>query len=257
MCPEKVVAMSAEPVVRMDRVSTVYEGERIPAIRDIDLVVERGDFVCITGPNGAGKTTILETINGILPCTSGTTTVLGMDVSRMGHAVRKRTGYVIQNFEIDPLAPFLCKNVVMSGRAGRIGLLRFPGQDDWDAVWSAMEKVGIRDFADRPVGKLSGGEFQKILLARAMAQEPELYLMDEPFANLDRKARAAVSDLISGLSGARSTVLMVSHEIGSIPRACTHIVVMDRGRVIEHGRRDEVLASKILEELLPGMEGCR
>ncbi len=241
----------------MDSVSTVYEGERIPAIRDIDMVVDQGDFVCITGPNGAGKTTVLETINGILQCTSGTATALGMDVSKMGSAVRKRIGYVIQNFEIDPLAPFLCRNVVMSGRAGRIGLLRFPGEEDWKAVADAMEKVGISEFADRPVGKLSGGEFQKVLLARAMAQEPDIYLMDEPFANLDRSARVAVSDLISGLSRAGSTVLMVSHEIGSIPRACTHIVVMDRGRIIRHGRRDDVLASGILEELLPEMEGRR
>ena len=247
--------MSREPVVQMEKVSTVYEGERIPAIRDIDLVVHRGDFVCITGPNGAGKTTVLETVNGILPCTSGRTTVLGMDVTREGHAVRKRVGYVIQNFEIDPLAPFLCKNAVMSGRAGRIGLLRFPGEDDWTAVRNAMARVGIGGFEDRPVGKLSGGEFQKVLLARAIAQEPDIYLMDEPFANLDRKARAAASELISSLSRSGSTILMVSHEIGSIPKACTHIIVMDRGRIIEHGRRDEVLSSEILDELLPGMEG--
>ncbi len=246
--------MATDPIVRLEKVSTVYEGERIPAIRDIDLEVSRGDFVCIVGPNGAGKTTLLETVNGILPCTSGRATVLGEDASKSGHSIRKRIGYVIQNFEIDPLAPFLCKNVVMSGRAGTIGLLKFPEESDWTKVREAMATVGVGDFENRPVGKLSGGEFQKILLARAIAQEPEIYLMDEPFANLDRRSRGSVSELISGLSRSGATVLMVSHEISTIPSACTHIVVMDQGRIARSGIRNEVLAGGVLEELLPERE---
>ena len=237
-------------VIHMRRTSTVYDGERTPAIRDIELCVSPGDFVCVVGPNGAGKTTLLETINGVLRPTSGSVTVFGVDLLSNGSAIRKRIGYVIQNFEIDPLSPFLCRSVVMSGRAGRIGLLRFPTKRDWDAVGEALERVGMTSYADRPVGKLSGGEFQKILLARAIAQEPEIFLLDEPFANLDLRARLDVDKLISDLNGDGATMLMVSHEVRTIPRACTHIVVMDRGRVVEHGPRDEVLGSKVIDRLL-------
>lgn len=243
---------SKEPkaVVLLDEVSTVYEGERLPAIRDVSLSINAGDFVCVVGPNGSGKTTLLETINGILRNTSGKVRVFGLDVTESGHSVRTRTGYVIQNFEIDPLSPFLCKNVVMSGRVGKIGLLRFPSVNDWSVVDRSMRLVGMESYADRPVGKLSGGEFQKILLARAIAQEPDMFLLDEPFANLDLKSRADVDRLISDLNRKGATTVMVSHEIDSIPAACSHIIVMDRGRVVAFGPRDELLSNGMISSLM-------
>jgi len=243
---------SKEPnaVVLLDEVSTIYEGERLPAIRDVSLSINGGDFVCVVGPNGSGKTTLLETINGILRNTSGKVRVFGLDVTESGHSVRTRTGYVIQNFEIDPLSPFLCKNVVMSGRVGKIGLLRFPSESDWSVVDCSMRLVGMESYANRPVGKLSGGEFQKILLARAIAQEPEMFLLDEPFANLDLKSRADVDRLISDLNRKGATTVMVSHEIDSIPAACSHIIVMDRGRVVAFGPRDELLGNGMISSLM-------
>ena len=234
----------------MEGLYAVYDGERTPAIMNIDLTVHQGDFLCVVGPNGSGKTTLLETVNGILPNTSGSARVFGLDVSENGHSVRTRTGYVIQNFEIDPLSPFLCKNVVMSGRAGRIGLLRFPTTADWDIVLHSMRLVGMETYMDRPVGKLSGGEFQKILLARAIAQEPELFLLDEPFANLDIKSRAHADRLITGLNREGATILMVSHEIDSIPSACTHILMMDCGRIVAMGTRDEMLDKGVVSGLM-------
>ncbi len=237
-------------MIRLDRLSTAYEGERIPAIRDVDVSVERGSFVCVVGPNGSGKTTLLETINGILRYTSGRGTVFGQEITANGSAIRRRIGYVIQNFEIDPLSPFLCKNVVMSGRTGKIGLLRFPGPDDWDVVRRSMHLVGMAAYWGRPVGKLSGGEFQKILLARALAQEPDIFLLDEPFANLDIRARADVDRLLTEVHFTGSTIIMVSHDVNSIPRSCSHIIVMHRGRIIRQGTRDEVVSSGIIEETL-------
>lgn len=246
--------MQNDSVVRLDRVCTVYEGERIPAIRDINLAVNAGDFFSIVGPNGAGKTTLLETINGLLRLTSGDGHVFGLEILRRGHYIRTRIGYLIQNFEIDPLSPFLCKDVVISGRAGRIGLLRFPSENDWSTAQNAMEIVGMSSFYYRPIGKLSGGEFQKILLARAIAQEPDLFLLDEPFANLDARARGKIDGVLSQLNESGATIMMVSHEIGSIPRACSHIIVMDEGRIVRIGERDDVLESGLLEEMLP-MQG--
>jgi zinc/manganese transport system ATP-binding protein len=241
---------SRAEAIRLERLSTAYEGERIPAIRDVDLSVAKGDFVCVVGPNGSGKTTLLETVNGILRYTAGRGTVFGMEITGNGIAIRRRIGYVIQNFEIDPLSPFLCRNVVMSGRTGKIGLLRFPGTRDWDVVRRSMDLVGIASYWTRPVGKLSGGEFQKVLLARALAQEPDVFLLDEPFANLDVRSRSDVDRLLSDVHASGSTMLMVSHEVNSIPRSCTHIVVMDRGRIISKGPRDEVVTSGIIEEVL-------
>lgn len=236
--------------VVLDGVNVVYEGERIPAIHDVSLKVAEGRFVTIVGPNGSGKTTLLETINGLLEATSGTVTVFGLDVGRRGGRVRKRTAYVIQNFSMDPLDPFLCRDVVMMGRVGRIGLLRFPGKDDWEAVDRALQAVGMISFAKRPVGKLSGGEFQKILLARAMAQDPDLLLLDEPFANLDMDARYEAQKILGEWRQRRQlTVLMVSHDIAGVPHYCNRIVVMEKGLVLMEGSREEVLVSPRLREL--------
>ncbi|UCE92372.1 MAG: metal ABC transporter ATP-binding protein [Methanobacteriota archaeon] len=240
----------AQDAILLRGLSAVYEGESVPAIRDIDMSVASGDFICVVGPNGAGKTTLLEVINGILPHTSGEGTALGLSISENGDRIRKRIGYVIQNFEIDPLSPFLCRNVVMSGRAGMIGLLRFPAKHDWDVVNRALSLVGMESYASRPVGKLSGGEFQKILIARAIAQEPEVYLLDEPFSNLDIKARGDVDRLICELNRGGSTILMVSHDVGSIPLSCTRMILMDRGRIVAEGPRNEMLQTGEISDLL-------
>ncbi len=237
-------------IIRLVNLCTAYEGERVPAIREVDLSVRSGDFVCVVGPNGSGKTTLLETINGLLRYTSGRGEVFGLDIASNGNAIRRRVGYVIQNFEIDPLSPFLCKNVVMSGCTGKIGLLRFPDSRDWERVRSSMDLVGMSSYWRRPVGKLSGGEFQKILLARAIAQEPDVFLLDEPFANLDLGSRSEVERLLSRIHAEGSTLLMVSHEVNSIPRSCTHIVVMDGGRIMSQGPRDEIIQSGIIDEIL-------
>jgi len=118
-------------IIDLQNVETIYEGERIPVIYNINLTVKTGEFVAIIGPNGAGKTTLLETINGLLPYTSGKGFVFGKEISKYKTAIRKEIGYVIQNFEIEPLAPFLCKDIVMSGRSGKVGLFRFTSKKDW------------------------------------------------------------------------------------------------------------------------------
>ena len=241
---------AAEEIVSLENLSAVYEGERVPAIRSVNLSISSGDFICIVGPNGAGKTTLLEVVNGILPYTSGSGKAFGLSIPDNGHLIRRRIGYVILNFEIDPLSPFLCKNVVMSGRVGRIGLLRFPSKGDWEIVARSMSVLGIQSYMDRPVGKISGGEFQKVLLARAIAQEPDIFLLDEPFSNLDIRAREEVHRTVAELNRKGSTVLMVSHDVSSIPRECTRMLLMDRGRIVAEGPRDEVVGSGMITDLL-------
>jgi zinc/manganese transport system ATP-binding protein len=243
-------------IIELKGICTTYEGERSPAIFDIDVGIVGGEFVCVLGPNGAGKTTLLETVNGILRYVSGSGKVFGKEISgNLGH-IRTRTGYVVQNFDIDPLAPFLCKDIVMSGRTGKIGLLRFAGKDDWTLVSSAVEKVGMSEFWSRPVGKLSGGEFQKILLARAVAQQPELLLLDEPFSHLDFESKGQMQALVTDMNRKEGvTVLMVSHHITTVPEACSRILVMQKGRITMDGGREEVLGSETMTQIFAN-GGC-
>lgn len=238
-------------VVELKNVSTTYEGERIPAIHGVNLEVREGDFVVIVGPNGAGKTTLLETINGLLPHSEGVVRVFGKDIKKCGDEIRKRIGYVIQNIDVDPLEPFPSKDVVMMGRVGKIGLLRFPSKSDWMVVSKALDLLGIKKYEQRSIGKLSGGEIQKVLIARALAQEPDLLLLDEPLSNLDFSSRNKICNLLERLNIENSmTILMVSHDLHFIPKRCSRAVVMDKGRIVFDGGREEALSfvNKLFEE---------
>jgi zinc/manganese transport system ATP-binding protein len=244
--------MEKNPIIELDSVDTIYEGEKIPVIQDINLNVHKNDFLSIIGPNGAGKTTLLETINGLLSFTSGQGKVFGKNIGKYKNSIRKQIGYVIQNFEIEPRAPFLCKDIVMSGRSGKIGLLRFPTKKDWDVVWKSMALVGMIDFANRPVGKLSGGEFQKILLARALAQEPALLLLDEPFSNLDFSARNQIEILLNRVhEQSNTTIVMVSHDLTFLPDRCNRVVVLDKGSIVMDDSKESVLQSDLMNSLFP------
>lgn len=237
----------------LKNIETIYEGERIPVIKGIDLSIDFGEFISIIGPNGAGKTTLLETINGLLTYTNGKGYVFGKEIKRNKNELRKEIGYVIQNFEIDPLAPFLCKDIVMSGRAGKIGTFRFPNKDDWDKVWYSMGQTGMIDFASRPIGKLSGGEFQKILLARALAQQPRVLLLDEPFSNLDLSSRSQIETLLNRIHEKQNiTILIVSHDLRFIPSRCNRVIVLNKGKIVADGKKEMILESNIIKQIFNG-----
>jgi len=238
-------------IIELKKINTIYEGEKIPVIKGINLSVKNGEFICILGPNGAGKTTLLETVNGLLSYTGGEGYVFGKEISKNKTFVRKHTGFLIQNFEIDPLAPFLCKDVVMMGLTGKTGLFRFHTKKDWEKVWYSMGLVGMIDFANRPVGKLSGGEFQKILMARVLTQQPKLLLLDEPFSNLDYSSRHQIETLLNRLHEKYNlTILMVSHDLSFIPQRCNRIIVLDKGKVLMDGIKEDVLSSENVKNIL-------
>ena len=243
-------------VIDLEHIETIYEGERTPVIRDVSLKVKSTEFIAIIGPNGAGKTTLLETINGLLPYTSGQGFVFGKMISKHRLEIRKNIGYVLQNFEIDPLAPFLCKDIVMSGRSGKIGMFRFATKEDWEEVWYSMGLVGMIDFAQRSIGKLSGGEFQKILIARALAQEPEILLLDEPFSNLDFSSRKQIEILLNRINEKHQiTTVMVSHDLSFVPSKCKRVIVMDKGKIIMDGKKDGILTSDTINKIFHNGKG--
>ncbi|MFW6012614.1 MAG: metal ABC transporter ATP-binding protein [Candidatus Bipolaricaulota bacterium] len=235
------------PVIELNDVDTVYEGERFPAIRNIDLQVDCGEFSVVLGPNGVGKTTLLETINGLLSPTRGEVKVFGKDVQRFGEQIRKKIGYIPQDVSFDPLTPFLVKNVVLMGRYGKIGLIHRPQPSDWERARWALEQVGIREFEGRPIGKLSGGQQQKVLIARMVAKDPSIMLLDEPFSNLDFVAVEEISDLICTLHDELSlTTAMVLHNLESIPSRCNRLILMGEGSIARTGDPDLMLNSDVL-----------
>lgn len=234
-------------VIELRGVETIYEGERLPAIHDIDLKVKQGEFLTLIGPNGVGKTTLLETINGLLERTAGEVHVFGLEIKRQGHQIRQRIGYIPQEISFNELTPFLVRDVVLMGRFGRIGLVRRPTAADYHIIERALELVGMVDLASRPIGKLSGGQQQKAMLARALAKEPELLLLDEPFSNLDFVARQEIGDLIAKLHHELGlTTLIVLHDLDNLPPGCNRVVLMRRGRIFRDGPPAEVLDPVLL-----------
>jgi len=222
---------STVPVIRLENVTTAYEGADRPTLTGISLTIGKGEFVVVGGPNGAGKTTLLETINGMLPITQGNAVVCGQDVRGDGIHVRCRVGYLLQNFSFNPLTPFTVGEVVLMGRFGMIGLFRKPGIEDHDAVRRALSLLGIEDLATRPIGQLSGGQQQKVLLAQNLARDPDILLLDEPFSNLDMFARESINALLSSLVASGVTVVIVSHAFDDLPDHPVRVVVMHDGRI--------------------------
>ncbi|MCU0631759.1 MAG: metal ABC transporter ATP-binding protein [Methanolinea sp.] len=222
---------SVGPAIEIQGVYTAYEGAERPTLTDVSLTIGRGEYVVIGGPNGAGKTTLLETINGMLPITHGNALVCGHNVRGNGVQVRCRVGYLLQNFSFDPLTPFTVEEVVMMGRFGKMGLFRKPGKEDHDAVKKALALLEIEDLADRPIGHLSGGQQQKVLLAQNLARDPEILLLDEPFSNLDMFAREAINRLLTRLVIDGITVIIVSHAFDDLPDRPVRVLVMQEGKI--------------------------
>lgn len=231
------------PVVSLIDVHAVYEGERHATLHDITLHVQRGEQVAITGPNGSGKTTILEVIDGLLPITSGSVHVLGEPVSQTSHRLRSRIAYVPQNLFFDPDTPFLVRDVVLAARFGRMGHRRLPRSQDRKCVNDALAAIGMNASSGHPIGRLSGGQQRKVLIARALAQEADLLLLDEPTANLDPRSKEEVADLVATVrSRLDATSIVVSHEAGALLAASSRAIAIDAGRIVEE--QDAVLTTK-------------
>lgn len=218
-------------IIDLKGIYTSYEGGDKPVIKDLSLDVDRGEYVVIGGPNSAGKTTLLESINGLVKITHGSATVCGLEVSRYPDEIRKRVGYVIQNFSFDPFTPFTVEQVVMMGRYGCLGLLKRPNRSDYEAVQRAIKLVGIEDLVNKTIGTLSGGQQQKTIIAHNIAKEPEVMMLDEPFSNLDFHAREYLQGVLKDIVKKGIPILMVAHAFDGLPDIPIHLVVMNQGKI--------------------------
>ena len=222
------------PVIQLASVTASYEGERIATLYDITLRVGPGERVAVVGPNGAGKTTLLEIINGLLPFASGSVRVFGECIEKNGDRLRAQIAYMPQEAFFEPSTPFLVADVVLAALFGQIGAFRWPSRTDCQCARSAMADVGIFDLARRPVGRLSGGQQRKALLARALAQRARLLLLDEPTANLDPEAKLEVARLVRDIQERlQATALIVSHESGPLLDDATRLLQIDSGRIVQ------------------------
>lgn len=218
-------------IVDLKGIYTAYEGGEKAVIRDLSLRVDRGEYVVIGGPNSAGKTTLLESINGLIKITHGSASVCGLDVSSQADEVRRRVGYVIQNFYFDPFTPFTVEQVVMMGRFGRLGLMNRPARADYDAAQKAITIAGIEDLAHKTIGTCSGGQQQKAMIAHNIAKEPEVMMLDEPFSNLDFVAREYLQGVLKEVVRKGVPILMVAHAFDGLPDIPIHLVVMNQGKI--------------------------
>lgn len=221
------------------------------ALQGVSLEVAKGEFLGIIGPNGAGKTTLLTVINGLGRLVHGEARVLGSRVNSTNRtALRKRIGYVAQIQRIDPRLPINVRETVMVGCYGRLGLLRRPTRTQWEEVDNVLEMVGIAHLSRRPIGHLSGGEYQKAAIARSLVQQPEILLLDEPTASIDPQAQREIMNLIQLVhTEYRMTTLLVTHDLKQLPAVCQRLVLIKEGKIWQQGSPESMLREDLLNEL--------
>jgi manganese/iron transport system ATP-binding protein len=218
--------------------------DRRPIIEDVTLSVHRGAMVGIVGPNGGGKSTLLKAVLGLVPRRRGTVEILGRPVDRR---VRRLVGYVPQREDVDWNFPVSAFDVVMMGRIPSMKLLRRPTSRDKELAWQALKTVGMEKLAETRIGELSGGQQQRIFLARALAQEAEILLLDEPVSGVDAPSQHEIFDLLRGLQKAGKTVIVTTHDLSCVAERFDLALLLN-GRVVAFGLPEEVFTPELLNE---------
>ena len=230
---------SEPPVLDIRGVWAGYNGT--VALEDVSLQVSRGEILGVIGPNGSGKSTMFKVVLGLLKPWKGRVEVFGQPRG----ARRGDVGYVPQMELVDWDFPVTVGDVALMGRYGRLGLLRRPSQVDRRAADEALERVGMADLRKRLIGELSGGQRRRVLLARALAHEPRLLLLDEPMAGLDATAQHQLLDIVRSLRQDDTTVVMSTHDLSCISEACHHAACLNR-TLVAYGTPQEVLTEDVL-----------
>ncbi len=220
---------------------------RRPVLWDIDFDAPAGRLIGIVGPNGAGKSTLLKAVLDLVPKASGRVTFFGKTYRELRHLI----GYVPQRESVDWDFPVNALDVVAMGRYGRIGWFRPVSRRHREAAMAALERVGIADYAHRQISRLSGGQQQRVFLARALAQEAEIYFMDEPFAGVDAATETAIVQLLRDLRTAGKTVFVVHHDLQTVADYFDYLILLNM-RIVVHGPTDEVFTNENLQKTYGG-----
>lgn len=207
---------------------TVSYGEK-PAIFSIDARFAAGRTIAIVGPNGAGKSTLIKAALGIVPRLSGTVRVFGQPIEQ----VRGRMAYVPQRASVDWDFPARVVDVVMMGLYRTLGFLRFAGPKERQRALACLDRVGMADFAKRQIGQLSGGQQQRVFLARALAQDADLYLLDEPLAGVDAATERTIMDVLKSLKNEGRTVICVHHDLSTVAQYFDDVLLINVRKIAE------------------------
>ncbi|MFC0219592.1 metal ABC transporter ATP-binding protein [Pseudochelatococcus lubricantis] len=241
----KLARENAESPFAISGLTVSYGGR--PAVLSVDFVTPPGAMVAIIGPNGAGKSTLIKAALGIVPRLSGEVTAFGLPREK----AMARIAYVPQRASVDWDFPATVIDVVMMGYYRRLGLFRFAGTRLRRSALACLERVGMAAFADRQIGQLSGGQQQRVFIARALAQETDLYIMDEPFAGVDAVTERAIIAVLKDLKAAGKTIICVHHDLGTVTEYFDHVLLINVRRVAA-GPVDEVFTIDNLQETYGG-----
>lgn len=212
-----------------------------PVLLDLDLQLAAGSICGLVGSNGAGKSTLFRCLMGFLRPLRGSVRIDGLPVEEAQR--RQRVAYLPQSEEVDWQFPIQVQDLVMMGRYGHMNLLRWPGAADRAAVRAALERLELLPFAQRQIGALSGGQRKRSFLARALAQQAGLLLLDEPFSGVDARSEALIRDQLELLRAAGASVLIASHDLAGLPGFCDRVVQL-QGRIVADGTPATVLGGQ-------------
>ncbi|MBN1964243.1 MAG: metal ABC transporter ATP-binding protein [Anaerolineae bacterium] len=237
------------PALTVEDLGAGYNGAR-KAVEGISFSVMPGEQIGVLGPNGAGKSTLFKAIVGLIPHHTGHISMHGEDCATS----HKLVGYVPQYEEIDWRFPVTVRDVVMMGRVRRIGWLKWPRKHDWDAVDALLERVSMIRFRDRQIGQLSGGQKRRVFIARALAQETDVLLLDEPFSGVDAAAEAEIMEMLDLLRHAHVTVIVATHDLSMAAQTFDRLLLLNR-RLIAYGTAAEVFTPETLSGAYGGRIG--
>lgn len=237
--------MQEIPVIKIKNLTVSYH--RKPAIRSVNLELKERGIIGIIGPNGAGKSTLLKAILNLVPIEHGSVSVFGESIAK----VRHRISYVPQKEVIDWDFPVTVSDVVMMGRYAHLGVIQRPRNRDREIVDSAIDKIGMSEYRNRQIGNLSGGQQQRVFLARALAQESDILLLDEPFVGVDAATEQAIIELMHLLNKDGKMVIVVNHDLGKVQEYFQYLIMINQW-LIAYGPTREVFKPDLLSRTYGG-----
>lgn len=240
-----MIRQAENPVVEVHDLTVSYS--RKPVLWNVDLTLPEGALIGIIGPNGAGKSTLIKSMMDLVPLSSGWVQLFGKELGQ----VRKRVAYVPQRESVDWDFPASVMDVVLMGRYADIGLVLRPRRADYEVAEECLRKVGMEAYAKRQISQLSGGQQQRVFLARALAQQADLYFMDEPFAGVDAATEKAIIALLRDMSKRGKTVIVVHHDLQSVSGYFDWVLLLNM-RLVASGPTAEVFTPELLQETYGG-----
>lgn len=236
---------AAHPAIEVHDLTVAYH--RKPVLWAVDFSVPQGSLIGLVGPNGAGKSTLIKAMLNLIPKASGWVKIYGQPYDKQ----RQRVGYVPQRESVDWDFPTDAFDVVLMGRYGRLGLVRRPSKADREIAMESLRQVGMADYARRQISQLSGGQQQRVFLARALAQDADVYLMDEPFAGVDAATERSIVNLLNQLKDAGKTVLVVHHDLQTVGEYFDWLLMLNM-RLVASGPTREVFTDENLQKTYGG-----